>query len=191
MRPHTYSGVMAAWLIAVLERLSPFARRVVVAVVALLVLAIALTTLTLEARPGSHARRPAAAPRVPAKSPPERRLPPTVRGPVSSIGLRRAAGAADRFLRSYLRFAYGRASAGSVRAVAPALRGQLIRERAQVTPAQRVRHPRVVSLGVVGTTPGFVVATATVDDGGVAAYRLRFSLRERAGRWLVSNVEDG
>ena len=78
-----------------------------------------------------------------------------------------------------------------MRAVAPALRSQLIRERVQVTPAQRVRHPRVVSLRVVGTTPGFVVATATVDDGGIAAYRLRFSLRERAGRWLVSNVEDG
>ena len=66
-----------------------------------------------------------------------------------------------------------------------------MRERVQVTPAQRVRHPRAVSLGVVGTTPGFVVATATVDDGGIAAYRLRFSLEERAGRWLVSDVEGG
>ena len=182
---------MAAWLIAALERLPPLARGVVVGAVAVVGLATMLTTLTLEGRRGGHARKPtvtvppAPEPRAP------RRLPPAARGPVSSIGLHRAALAADRFVRSYLRFAYGRASAGSVRAVAPALRSELMREHVHVTPAQRVRHPRVVSLGVVGTTPGFVVATATVDDGGVAAYRLRFSLRERAGRWLVSNVEDG
>ena len=182
---------MAAWLIAAVERLPPLARRVVVGAVAVVGLATALTALTLEARPGGHASKPAVAPSASAPPPPERLSPPTARGPVSSIGLHRAGGAADQFLRSYLLFAYGRASAGSVRAVAPALRSQLIRERAQVTPAQRVRHPRVVSLRVVGTTPGFVVATATVDDGGIAAYRLRFSLRERVGRWLVSNVEGG
>jgi hypothetical protein len=75
---------MAAWLVAVLERLSPCARRMVVAIVALPVLAIALTTLTLEARSGTHARRPAASSPDPAKSPPARRLPPTVQGPLSS-----------------------------------------------------------------------------------------------------------
>ena len=110
---------------------------------------------------------------------------------MSSIGLQQAAGAADRFLRSYLPFAYGRASAGSVRAAAPALRSELMRERLRITPAQGVRRPRAVSLRVVGTTPGFVVATGTVDDGGIAEYRLRFSLRERAGHWLVSDVEGG
>ena len=182
---------MAAWLIAALESLSPRFRRAVVAVVAVLGLATALTTLTLETRPGTHARKPTAtAPRSPQPRP-SRRLPPTARGPVSSAGLHRAVGVADRFLRSYLQFVYGSATAASVRAVAPALRSELVRERVQVTPAQRARRPRVVSLRLVGTTPGFVVATAAVDDGGVAAYRLRFSLEERAGRWLVSNVEGG
>jgi len=182
---------MAGWLIAALERLPRRARRVVVPVVAVLVLVAALTTLTLEARRDGHARQPTAiAPASPQPASP-RRLPPIARGPVSSSGLHRAAGVADRFLRWYLQFAYGRASAGSVRAAAPALRSQLIRERAHVTSAQRARHPRVVSLRVVGTTPGFVVATAIVDDGGIAAYRLRFSLQEAAGRWLVSDVEDG
>ena len=98
---------------------------------------------------------------------------------------------ARRFLLSYLKFAYGRARATAVEAVAPGLRSQLMRDRAQVTPAERARHPRVVSLGTVGTTPGFVVATATIEDGGIAAYRLRFALREEGGRWLVSDVQEG
>ena len=163
----------------------------VVAAVAVAGLATALATLTLEGRPGGHAQMSTATvPPAPKRRAP-RRSPPTALGPVSSTGLHRAARVADRFLRSFLRFAYGRTSAASVRAVAPALRSALVRERAQVTPAQRVRRPHAVSLRVVGTTPGFVVATAIVDDGGVAVYRLRFSLQERAGRWLVSNVEDG
>ena len=48
-RLHTYSGVMAAWLIAAIERLPPRARRVVVAATALLLLAGAITSLTLQA----------------------------------------------------------------------------------------------------------------------------------------------
>ncbi len=78
-----------------------------------------------------------------------------------------------------------------MKGVTPGLRSQLITQRAQVTPAERGRHPRVVSLAAVGTTPGFVVATATVDDGGIAAYRLRFTLQEQTGRWLVSGVQEG
>ena len=118
-------------------------------------------------------------------------MPPRVRPPVSGSDLRLAGRVAGRFLLSYLKFAYGRASAASVEAVTPGLRSQLMRDRAQVTPVERARHPRVVSLGVVGTTPGFVVATATVEDGGIAAYRLRFTLREEGGRWLVSDVQEG
>ena len=78
-----------------------------------------------------------------------------------------------------------------MKGVTPGLRSQLITQRAQATPAERARHPRVVSLATVGTTPRFVVATATIEDGGIAAYRLRFTLQEQAGRWLVSSVQDG
>jgi len=56
------------------------------------------------------------------------------------------------------------------------------------SPAARPRHPRVVSLTTVGTTPGFIVETATIEDGGIAAYRLRFTLQERTDRWLASSV---
>jgi hypothetical protein len=90
-----------------------------------------------------------------------------------------------------LQFAYGRASAGSVKGVTLGLRVQLIRERAQVTPAERDRHPGVISLATVGTTPAFVVATATIEDGGITAYRLRFTLQKQARRWLVSSVQAG
>jgi hypothetical protein len=182
---------MAAWMIAAIERVPQRARHVVVAAAALLLLAGAITSLTLQAGRGREAGRSAVTVHAPARRPAAQPMPPRLRPPVSGSDLRLASRVARRFLLSYLKFAYGRASASSVRAAIPALRIQLTRERDQVAPAQRVRHPRVVSLRVVGTTPGFVVATATFDDGGIAPYRLRFSLQEWAGRWLVSNVEDG
>ena len=116
---------------------------------------------------------------------------PRLRPPVSGSDLRLASRVAGRFLRSYLRFAYGRARATSVEAVTPGVRSQLIRARAQVTPAERARHPHLVWLQVLGTNPGFVLATASVEDGGIAAYRLRFALREAGGRWLVGDVQEG
>jgi hypothetical protein len=186
---------MAAWLIAAIERLPPRARYILVAATATLLLASAITTLTLEARRGPIARR--STPTVPARprGPALRSLPRHARPPVSAADLRVASRVASRvarrFLRSYLQFAYGRASGESVKGVTPGLRSQLMREGGRVAPVEWDRHPRVVSLQVLGTTPGFVVTTATVDDGGVARYRLRFSLQERAGRWLVSNVREG
>jgi hypothetical protein len=118
-------------------------------------------------------------------------LPPRVRSPVFRVDLRLADRLARRFLVSYLQFAYGRRSAGSVKGVTAGLRSQLVTQRAQATPAERGRQPRIVSLATVGTMPGFVVATATIKDGGIAAYRLRFTLQEQADRWLVSSLQAG
>ena len=56
-RLHTYSGVMAAWLPAAIDRLPPRARRIVVAATAVLLLAGAITSLTLEAAQGGGAHR--------------------------------------------------------------------------------------------------------------------------------------
>jgi hypothetical protein len=98
---------------------------------------------------------------------------------------------AERFLAGYLRFAYGRGSALAVGGVPSALRRQMLRERAQLTPVERRCRPRVASLQTVGTTPTFVVATAVIDDGGVTTYRLRFTLQPEASRWAVSSVEEG
>jgi hypothetical protein len=182
---------MAAWLIAAIERLPPPVRRAGVAATAVLLLGGAIACLTLEASTGGAARRSTPAVHAPSRRAPARPLQPRVRPPISRADLRLAGRLARRFLVSYLRFAYGRGSAGSVKGVTPGLRSQLIDQRARATPAERGRHPRFVSLATVGTTPGFVVATATIEDGGIAAYRLRFALREEGGRWLVSDVQEG
>ena len=99
---------------------------------------------------------------------------------------------AGRFLRSYLQFAYGRARARSVKAVTPGLRSRLI-ARARPGHAGRARAATrgCVSLRMLGTNPGFVVATAIVEDGGIAAYRLRLRFGQEGGRWLVSDVQEG
>jgi hypothetical protein len=182
---------MTAWLLSALERLPPWARRVVVVVVALLLIGAAITALTIAPQPGTRVRRATPAPRGPARqtppNPPRQRVAP----PVPAAQLRRAHDEAERFLRTFLPFAYGRARAPAATSVTPALRRQLVRERAHVTPVERHRHPSVVSLSVVGMTPGFALATAIVDDGGIAAYPLRFTLQRSAGRWSVSSVLEG
>jgi hypothetical protein len=105
--------------------------------------------------------------------------------------LARARRVARTFLAGYLRFAYGRAPAASVRAVTPALRRQLKRERARVTPVERRRRPRVVSLTALGQARPVVVATALIDDGGIASYEVRMTLHEARAGWLVSRVHGG
>ena len=111
--------------------------------------------------------------------------------PVSGTQLARARRVARTFLAGYLPFAYGQASAGSVQAGTPALRRQLKGERVQVTPVERRRRPRVVTLTALGRASGVVIATALVDDGGVANYAVRLTLRRMSRGWLVSRVGGG
>jgi hypothetical protein len=173
-----------------LERPPPLRRRLVLSALAALLLAVRITSPTLETWSDGGARR--SPPTAPAGSPDGlKRVLVRVQEPVSVADLHRAVVVGRRFLRSYLPFAYGSGTAASVRQVTPQLRRQQIRARALPTPAERRHHPRVVSMRTVGTMPGFVVATATIEDGGVATYRLRFSLERRAGRWLVSDVREG
>lgn len=180
---------MTELLLTALERLPARVRRVVVAIGALLALGAVMAALTLTTPRSGHkrwgpAQRPAAAG---SPHPSSRRLPP----PVSTAAMLQARQAAARFLAGYLPYAYGRGSALAIGGVTPALRRELLEQRAQLTPVERRRRPRSVSLQTVGTTPAFVVATAVIDDGGVATYRLRFTLQRQADRWVVSSVEDG
>ena len=179
---------MSDLVLAALERLPQRVRRFVVAVAALLALAAVMAALTLTASHGGQERR--SPPQRPAATVPRtlpRRLPP----PVSAAAMLQSRRVSARFLAGYLAFAYGRGSALAVRGITQALRRQLLSQRAQLTPVERRRRPRVVAVQTVGTTPAFVVATAVIDDGGVATYRLRFTLRGGAGRWAVSGVEAG
>jgi hypothetical protein len=169
---------MSDRLLSVLERLPSRVRRGVVAAGALLALAAVMAALTLTAPHGDGHRQPVrlrqGSVRVPRTSPP--RLAP----PVSTTAILQARRAADRFLAGYLRFAYGRGSALAISGITPALRRQLRQNPAEVTPVERRRRPRVVSLQTTATTPTFVVATAVIDDGRVTTYRL--ASRSKAGQ---------
>ncbi len=180
---------MTAWLGSLLERLPPPVRRVAVVVLALLVLGAVAVILT---PPSGVAPSSERAPTRPAPTTgPARARPERLPSPVRAGQLVHARRVAERFLASYLPFAYGRTPAASVSAVTPGLRGELIRERALVTPVERRRHPRVTSLQVVGKAVGVVVGTAMIEDGGITTYALRFTLGPRAGRWAVSSIDEG
>ena len=180
---------MTDLLLAALERVPLPVRRLTVAVGALLALGAVMAALTLTTPHSGHKRRPT--PRPPAVASLPHTSPGRVPPAVSTAAMLQARRVAERFLSGYLPFAYGRGSVSAVSGVTSALRSQLLRDRAQLTPAERRRHPRVVSLQTIGTTPAFVVATAVIDDGGVTTYHLRFTLQGGAGRWAASSVEEG
>jgi hypothetical protein len=178
---------MIELMLAGLVRLPPRIRRFLIAVGALLALGAVIAALTPTTPHGSHQRRVASQPRAVARLSRNslRRIPP----PVSAGELALAHQVAQRFLAGYLGFAHGSGSALAISGVTPSLRRQLLRRRAQVTLVARRRWPRVVSVQTIGTMPTFVVATAVIDDGGVAMYPVRFTLNYSAGRWAVSSVE--
>jgi hypothetical protein len=181
---------VTAWLLSALARLSPRAQRVAVVGLAPLAIGAVMAALTTPS-PVGGARPRRATSRTPAKQTPTRAAQPRLPPPVSRAELLQARETAEWFLDTYLQFAYGRTRALAVSAVTPALRRQLTGERAQVTPVESRRRPRVASLQVVGMTPGFVLATAAVADGGIAVYPLRFTLQRIADRWSVSSVLEG
>ena len=177
---------MTGRLIAALRRSSRTTRRVTLAALVLVALLIVASALA----PSPHrAHRPVPPPAGPART---RRTPaaPGSRtiSPGRLVAARRVAG---RFLAGYLPFLYGRGPARSIRAVTPGVRRLLIRVRGLVTPVERHRHPRVVSITAVGQAPAAVLATALVADGGVTAYSVRIVLRSRRDGWLVSSVDGG
>ncbi len=180
---------MSELLLAVLERLPSRVRRLVVAAGALLALAAVMAGLTLTSLHGDRRRQPVR--RRPVSRPVQLTSPHRLAPPLSATAIAGSRRVAERFLSGYLPFVYGRGGALAIRGITSTLRQQLLRKRAELTPVERRRHPRLVSLQTTATTPTFVVATARIDDGGVTTYHLRFTLEGRAGRWLVSGVQEG
>ena len=178
---------MSSLLLSVLERLPSRVRRGVVAAGALLALAAVMAALTLTAPHGDGQRRQPVRQRQGSVGV-QRSSRPRLAPPVPATAIRRARRVAQRFLAGYLPFAYGRVDLAAINGITPTLRSLLL---GRLTPAERRRRPRVVSLQTTATTPTFVVATAVIDDGGVTTYRLRFTLERRAGRWLVSGLQEG
>lgn len=99
--------------------------------------------------------------------------------------LARPLAAARRFLDGYLRFIYGRGSARAIADAAPSLRNRLAGSRLRIPPAANSRHPRVVRLDGGRLAAGRVLVTATITDGGAAAYPISLTLARRDGRWIV------
>jgi hypothetical protein len=177
---------MTGRLLSMLGR-TRLARRLIVAAFAVVTLSVVASALAPAPRPGRGTGPAPTEPTGSVHAPSRPQHPP----PISAGAVKGARDAAARFLAGYLRFIYGRGSARAVDAMAPALRLQLTRTRAEVTPVERRRHPRVSSLTAVGQAPGIVLATALVADGGVATYALWITLREDRSGWLVSAVGGG
>jgi hypothetical protein len=176
---------MIGRLLSMLCRRSGLARWVTVAALGLLALSVLASVLTPapgpQQRTGPQSTRSMQRVQTPARA----QHPPSV----SAGELAQARETAARFLSGYLAFLYGRAPARSVDAVTRGLQLQLLRAAAEVTPAEHGRHPRVVSIAVVGQAPRAVLATALVEDGGVTAYALRITLQEGRSGWLASAVD--
>lgn len=172
------------WLRSALRRLSPRARAIALVV---LLLGAAVLALAPTHKAGHRAQQPSTR----AKTSRTTRSARHYVSPVSAARLVRARQVARTFLTGYLPLAYGRASASSVRGVTPALRRQLTRERAQVTPVERRRRPRVVSLTALGRASRVVVVTALVNDGGITTYAVRLTLQQQRSGWLVTGVDEG
>lgn len=175
---------MIGWLRSALGR--PWARARAVVLTAMLLGAVVLAP-ALPHGVGQHSHRPS----VRAKTSGTTRRARQGRSSVPAAQIARARQAAHAFLQGYLRLAYGWASGASVPAAAPALRRQLSHDHVLVTPVQRRRRPRVVSLTATGAATGVVFATALINDGGIANYAVRLTLRRTSRGWLVSGVDGG
>jgi hypothetical protein len=167
----------------VLRRLSLWMQCVIVAVALLVAVSVAASLLRSSSRQQPASRRAT----EPARTAPPAQVPSYIAA-VAHADLARARRAAGRFLASYLRFAYGRASARSVAAVSRAVRDQLMRGAASATPAERRRHPRVVLVQVTAPQVGVARATGLVEDGGVTSYIVRVTLRRERSGWVVSAI---
>ena len=177
---------MTGRLVSALGRTSRTTRRLTLAAVALVVLLVVASAVAPSPHPFHRPVAPPAGPRRTQRTPTARAA-----RPISPGGLVAARRVAGRFLAGYLPFLYGRGSARSIDGVTPDLRRQLIRAPGLVTPVERHRQPRVISLTAIGQAPTAVLATALVADGGVTAYALRITLRSSRSGWLVGSVDGG
>lgn len=111
-----------------------------------------------------------------------------LRAPVDAAQLGEAQRIAAGFLAGYVPYLYGRRPAKSLRDLTSSLRAELAHDPPRLTPAQRSRHPRLLALATVGRPSGAVLATATVADGGPAAYPVRLLLTRRDHGWVVISI---
>jgi hypothetical protein len=151
-------------------------RRTAMAVIVVL-LATATVLLTLT-QPASQASRPAS-PNHSARTSP---------GAVLQRDGRETGRVAEGFLAGYLSYTYGRSPASRIADASQSLIVSLQAHPPQVSPAVRVRHPRIVSLQPATAPGGELAVTATVNDGGLIDYRVRLLLTREHRRLLVTGL---
>jgi hypothetical protein len=102
--------------------------------------------------------------------------------------VREASAAARRFLTGYLPYSYGRASATTIRSVAPTLQRTLARDTPRVPLALRAKaRPRLRGLQLSGITGRRVIMLARIDDGQ-SRYAALLTVQRRGHKWAVSQV---
>jgi hypothetical protein len=180
-----------ARVLKALDRLPRAARRALVGVLPLLLLAALVATFAIA--PSGHsddasARRPTARhrPSGTAVVPRPRSTVPAAPEPALSA----ATSPALRFLRGYLAYSYGRGPVHAIRAADPQLIAALRQARARVPPAARTSRPRSTTLQVLPQAPGTAQATATINDGSGPGYPLVFYLDRRPSGWTVTRLAD-
>jgi hypothetical protein len=93
------------------------------------------------------------------------------------------------FLRSYVSYLYGQAPASRVPGVDEAVRQQIERGRATITPAERASHPRIARLLLASSGPPVsVVATAVIRTGASQLSPFTATLEPRGRGWVVVAV---
>lgn len=93
------------------------------------------------------------------------------------------------FFETYVAYLSGRLPAERVADVSPALRAQLESGRAETTPAERARRPRIGGIAVaIAGPPVSVTAVVTVGLGPSGRSRLTATLEPAARTWLVVAV---
>lgn len=95
--------------------------------------------------------------------------------------------AARRFVKGYLRFAYGQGDSRSIDSAAPSVVAKLIESHERVTPAAKTRDARIEDLDIRDVVSGRAAATATVEVDGVS-FPITMKLGVRGNRWLVESV---
>lgn len=106
----------------------------------------------------------------------------------STADVARSKRAARRFLKRYLPYAYGRASAEDLAAATPELREQLARERPRVPASERRRRARVELLQSDSVTRERAELLAVIEDGA-RRYTIDLQLANTSAGWLVISLE--
>lgn len=113
--------------------------------------------------------------------------------PPATPAQQRAAAAASRaarvFLRGYLPYSYGQAPAAAIHAAAASLRAELAARPPRVPAAlARRARPRLTRLQLSSARATAVYLLAHIDDGA-AAYVALLTVKRAGARWIVTGVQ--